>query len=63
MIEYNIRTILLEKSYAKSDGETSPKTFSEKIQSWAYSRSTVLSVIKFALIVCPSWGLPKYIEN
>ena len=30
LIEYNMRKIFLEKSYAKCGGETSPKTFSKK---------------------------------
>ena len=30
LIEWNTRDIFLEKSYAKCDGETSPRPFSEK---------------------------------
>ena len=32
LIEYNIRNIFLEKSYAKCGGETSPRPFSEKLK-------------------------------
>ena len=30
LIEYNMRNIFLEKSYAKCDGETSARSFSKK---------------------------------
>ena len=30
--EYNMKTIFLEKTYTKYDGETSPKPFSEKLK-------------------------------
>ena len=32
LIECNMRNIFLEKSYAKCDGETSTKPFSEKLK-------------------------------
>ena len=32
LIDYNMRNIFLEKSYAKWDGETSPRPFSEKLK-------------------------------
>ena len=32
LIEYNMRNIFLEKSYAKYGGETSPRPFSEKLK-------------------------------
>ena len=32
LIEYNLRNISLEKSYAKCNGETSPIPFSEKLK-------------------------------
>ena len=32
LIEYNMRTIFLEKSYTKYGGETSPRPFSEKLK-------------------------------
>ena len=32
LIECNLRIIFLEKSYTKSDGETSPRLFSEKLK-------------------------------
>ena len=32
LIECNMRTIFLEKLYTKSGGETSPRSFSEKLK-------------------------------
>ena len=32
LMERNMRIIFLEKSYTKFDGETSPRTFSEKLR-------------------------------
>ena len=32
LIEYNMRNIFLQKSYAKYGGETSPRPFSEKLK-------------------------------
>ena len=32
LMERNMRIIFLEKSYTKCDGETSPRTFSEKLR-------------------------------
>ena len=32
LIEYNMRSIFLEKSYTKCGGETSPRPFSEKLK-------------------------------
>ena len=32
LIECNMRNILVEKSYTKCDGETSPRPFSEKLK-------------------------------
>ena len=32
LIEYNIRNIILEKSYTKYGGETSPRPFSGKLK-------------------------------
>ena len=32
LIEWNIRNIFLEKSYAKYGGETSPRLFSERLK-------------------------------
>ena len=31
LIEHNMRNIILEKSYTKCGGETSPRRFSEKL--------------------------------
>ena len=33
VIECNMRSIFLEKSHTKCDGETSPKVFSKKLKS------------------------------
>ena len=40
LIKYNMRKIVLEKSYTKCGGETIPRPFS-KSQTWAYSGSIV----------------------
>ena len=48
----------VEKSYTKCDGETSPRAFSEKIKI-----ERIESLIQFVFIVCPCWGLSKYIET
>ena len=32
LIEYNMRNIFIEKSYTKCGGETSPRSFSEKLK-------------------------------
>ena len=32
LIEYNMRTIFLEKSYTKCGGEASPRSFYEKLK-------------------------------
>ena len=32
LIEYNIRNIFVEKSYAECGGETIPRTFSKKLK-------------------------------
>ena len=32
LIEYNMRTIFIEKWYTKCGGETSPRPFSEKLK-------------------------------
>ena len=32
LVEFNLRNIFLEKSYAKRGGETSPRPFAEKLK-------------------------------
>ena len=32
LVEYNMRNIILEKSYTQCDGETSPRHFSGKLE-------------------------------
>ena len=62
-VEYNMVNIFLEKLYTKYDREASRRPFSYKIKIKHISGSTVLSVIKFVFIVCPSRVLPKYIKT
>ena len=52
LIEYNVRNIFLEKSYAKWDGEGFPKSFL-KYQNWAYLliNSTVIQFVLLYLQV------------
>ena len=58
-----MRNILFFKtSYAKSGVEANPWPFLIN-QNWAYLWSTSLKVIKFIFTVCPSYGLPKYINT
>ena len=44
LIEYNMRNIFLEKSYAKCGGDTIPRTFSKKskLNASLYQQSNVL---------------------
>ena len=56
LIEYNMKNIFLEKSYAKCVRETSPRNFFGKLK-WAYHWYTVC----FCCI--SGWGLSKYIET
>ena len=39
LIECNIRNIFLEKSFAKCGGDTSPRSFSEKLKSYSKLRA------------------------
>ena len=58
-----MKSIFLEKSFAKCGGETSPRSFSKKIKIEHNSDSTVSNFIQFAFILCLSQGLPKYTET
>ena len=59
LIEYNMRNNFLEKSNTKCGGE-----HFIKIQNWAYLWINRTSyAIKFAFIVFPSRGVPKYIKT
>ena len=52
LIEYNRKSIFLEKKYTKSIGETSPKPFSKKLK-LTISLDQQLEILQFAFIVCP----------
>ena len=60
LIEYNMRNIFLEKSFAKCDGETIPRSFAKK------SKLNIPLDQQF-YIVCfyfmPNLGLSEYIES
>ena len=55
--------IYLEKPCTKCGGVASLRTFQKKIKIEHISESTVWNVIKFVFIVCPMWGLSKYIKK
>ena len=65
LIECNIRSISLEKSYTKCGGQTSPRHFSEKFK-LIISLDQWPIVLKF-YTVCfyymVNWGLLKHIET
>ena len=52
LIKYNMRDIILEKSYTKCDGETSPRPFFGK-----------LNFIQFVFFFILNWRLSKHIET
>ena len=52
LIEYNRKSIFLEKSYTKCIGETSPKPFSKKLK-LTISLDQQSEILQFAFIVCP----------
>ena len=56
MIECNMRNIFLEKSYTKCGGETSPRSFSEKLK-LSISLDQQSKVLQFAFIV---WQVEGY---
>ena len=61
LIKYIMKNIILEKSYAKYGGETSPRRFSGKLK-----LSISLDMLKLYTVCfyCISnWGLSKYIET
>ena len=65
LIEYSIRKFSLEELYTKCGGGTSPRPFS-KIPKLSISLDqqpeNLCSFFLFFLTVCPSQGLPKYIQ-
>ena len=62
LLGFNMRIIFLEKSCTKYDGEDSPRPFHKRTKIDHISGSTVWNVIQF-FIVCPNWGLAKYIKT
>ena len=62
LLEYNMRTIFLEKSCSKCDAKAIVPDSFIKIKFEHVSWSTVWNVLEFIFIVCPSQGLPKYIK-
>ena len=62
LIEYNMRNIFHEKSFAKCGGETSPRPFPEN---WKLSISLdqQSKVLYSLLLFMTGWGLSKYIET
>ena len=61
MIDYKTRITFIERSYTKCGGETSPRSFSEKIR---LSISLINRLKSYAVCFCcmPSWRLLKYID-
>ena len=57
-LEYNTRTIFLEKWYRKCGGETILRPFSKKSK-LSVSPDQLPEILKFHFIVCPSLGLAK----
>ena len=59
LIEHNMRSIFLEKSYTKFDGETSPRPFSKKSK-LSISLDQLLEILYILFIysfyLCPNWG-------
>ena len=62
LIEYIMRNTILEKSYAKSGGETSPRRFSGKLK-LTVSLLNNLNFYTVCFYCIPNWGLSKYIET
>ena len=61
LIECNMRSIFLEKSYTKCDGETIPRLFSDKLKlNNLWINSQRFYTVCFYCI--PSRGLLKHIE-
>ena len=55
VIEYIMRNIILEKSYTKSGGETSPRPFSEKLK-LSIPLDQQSNFIQLVFIVCQAEG-------
>ena len=59
LIEYNMRNILLEKTYRKYDGQTSDRLFSKETKLTV----SLINILKFCTVYIyfiPSRGLLKY---
>ena len=52
LLEYNVRYIFPEKSYAKCGGETIPKLFSKRSKLSIYLDQLSYVFIQFVFIVC-----------
>ena len=62
LIEYNIKSIFLQKSYAKCGGETIPRPFSKKSK-LSISLDQYSTFYTVCFYCMPSWALSKYIET
>ena len=60
LTECYMRNIFFQNSEAKCGEEACSRPFYKKSK---LSKWNAWNVIKFAFIVCPSWGLPKYIKR
>ena len=52
LIDYNMIIIVIEKRYTKYSGETSPRSFSEKLKLIISQVSRVSNFIQFVFIAC-----------
>ena len=55
---YSMRNILLQKSYTKYGEKLVVDPFIQHI-----SESTIWIVLNVVFVLCPIWGLPKYVKN
>ena len=62
LIEYNIRNIFIEKSYANCGGETRPRPFSEKLK-LSISWHQYFQVLHSLFLFNGKLRLSKYIET
>ena len=62
LIEYNMRTIFLEKSFSKCGGETIPRPFSKKSKLNISLDQQFKSFIQFVFIVCQAEGYLKILK-
>ena len=62
LIDYDMRNILLEKAYTKCGGETSPRTFSEKLK-FTMSLDQTSKVLYSVFLLYAKLRVLKYIET